>query len=132
MLCEYRSDNKDCLLFMQEKFEEIFEDARSEKIEVKVEKVGDRPCGDIEKSKIDSLEAIIVPIIEEVTGNKPDFISGSTDCNIPYSLGVAALCIGVNMHEGVHTREEWVEKKSLIPGLEIAIKSGLALSEEEI
>ena len=132
MLCEYRSDNKDCLRYMQEKFEEIFESARSEKIEVIVNKVGDRPCGDIEKSKIDALEEIIVPIIEEATGRKPGFVSGSTDCNIPYSLGVAALCIGVNMHKGVHTREEWVDKKSLIPGLEIAIKSGLKLSEVEI
>ena len=129
MLCEYRSDNKDCLRYMQEKFEEIFESARSEKIEVIVDKVGDRPCGDIEKSKIDALEEIIVPIIEEATGSKPGFVSGSTDCNIPYSLGIAALCIGVNMHKGVHTREEWVDKKSLIPGLEIAIKSGLKLSE---
>ncbi|MBQ6938126.1 MAG: M20/M25/M40 family metallo-hydrolase [Clostridia bacterium] len=127
MLCEYRSDDKECLDIMQKKFEEIFENAREEKVQVKVTKVGDRPCASIEKEKIDALKNIAVPIIEDVIGEKVSFGSSSTDCNIPLSLGVAALCIGTNNHAGIHTREEWVEKKSLIPGLEIAIKMGLEL-----
>ena len=127
MLCEYRSDDKECLGIMQKKFEEIFENARDEKVQVKVTKVGDRPCASIEKEKIDALKNIAVPIIEDVIGEKVSFGSSSTDCNIPLSLGVAALCIGTNNHAGVHTREEWVDKKSLIPGLEIAIKIGLEL-----
>jgi len=67
-------------------------------------------------------------VIEGVIGKKVKYESSSTDCNIPLSLGVSALCIGVNIHEGVHTREEWVDKASLIPGLEIGIKVGLLFS----
>ena len=129
MLCEYRSDDKDCLEIMQKKFESIFENNRTDKVEVNVSRIGDRPCGNTDESKIEALKTIVVPEIEEVIGKKLRFVSSSTDCNIPLSLGVPALCVGVNIHEGMHTREEWVEKESLIPGLEIAIKLGMALTE---
>ncbi len=132
MLCEYRSDDKECMDMMQAKFEAIFEAARSEKVEVRVTKVGDRPCADIDSAKVERLKEIAAPIIEGVIGESVAFKSSSTDCNIPLSLGVAALCIGVNNHAGVHTREEWVEKASLVPGLEIAIKVGCALMDVEI
>ena len=130
MLCEYRSTDFECLEIMRKNFEEIFESARNEKVEVIVEKVGDRPCENIDSEKIEALKNKLVPATEKVMGEKMEFVSGSTDCNIPLSLNIAALCIGVDHHEGIHTREEWVDKKSLIPGLEIAINSGLALMEE--
>ncbi|MBQ6826315.1 MAG: M20/M25/M40 family metallo-hydrolase [Clostridia bacterium] len=129
LLCEYRSDNRECLDIMKAKFEEIFENARSEKVQVNVKMVGDRPCSFIDDSKIEALEKITVPIIEDVIGDKVSFGSSSTDCNIPLSLGVPALCVGVNMHEKTHTREEWVHKESIVLGLEIAIKLGKALTE---
>lgn len=129
MLCEYRSDNRACLDIMQARFEAIFEAARSQKVQIHVKKVGDRPCSNIDSEKVEALKQIAIPIIEEVIGEKVSFKSSSTDCNIPLSLGVSALCIGVNIHSGIHTREEWVDKASLLPGLEIAIKLGRALTE---
>ena len=129
MLCEYRSDDRECLAAMEKKFEVIFNAARCEKVQVNVTKVGDRPCSNIDSSKVEALKEIAVPIIEETIGEPVSFESSSTDCNIPLSLGVSALCVGVNTHTGIHTREEWLEKASLIPGLEIAIKLGEALTE---
>ncbi len=129
MLCEYRSDDRECLAIMQEKYEAIFAAANTEKVQVNVTKVGDRPCSNIDRSKIDALKSIVVPLIEEVVGEKVEYTSSSTDCNIPLSLGVPALCVGVSTQSGAHTREEWVEKASLIPGLEIAIRLGHTLSE---
>jgi len=67
--------------------------------------------------------------VEEVDGRAPRFASSSTDCNIPLSLGVPAVCIGVYTGGGMHTREEWIEKKSLVPGLEIALKVAAKLNE---
>ena len=129
MLCEYRSDDMECLNTMQTKFEAIFKSARSEGVEVEVTKVGDRPCSNIDFSKVEEIKNIAVPIINDVVAGELKFNSGSTDCNIPLSLGVPALCIGVNKHEGIHTRQEWVEKKSLIMGTEIGIRLGMALTE---
>lgn len=129
MLCEYRSDNKDCLAVMESKFNAIFEAARSEKVTVNIKKVGDRPCSSIDFNKIKVLDDIVKPIIEGVINKEVYFKSASTDCNIPLYLGVPAICIGTNNHAKVHTREEWLEKDSLVPGLEIAIKFGKALTD---
>ncbi len=128
MLCEYRSDDRECLEKMQAEFERIFESVRNNKVKVNVTTVGERPCGNIEFSKVQELKDIAVPIIEKVIGEKVTFKCSSTDCNIPLSLGIASLCVGVDNHKGIHTREEWVEKNSIPKGLEIAIKLGLELT----
>ena len=128
MLCEYRSTDKECLDIMEAKFEAIFEAARSPKVQVHVTKVGDRPCSNIEAGKVEALKQVVAPVIEQVIGAPMSYCSMSTDCNIPLSLGVPALCVGVNTHEKIHTREEWVDKASLIPGLEIAIRLGCVLA----
>jgi len=130
MLCEYRSNDKDCLLYMQKRFEEIFDELKTDDVTIKVKKVGDRPCSSTPQSKIDDLKKIVVPVVERVINKKVSFKSSSTDCNIPLSLGIPALCVGVNVHEGIHTREEWVDKESMISGLEVAISLGKALTEE--
>ncbi|MBQ7901766.1 MAG: M20/M25/M40 family metallo-hydrolase [Clostridia bacterium] len=131
MLCEYRSSHKDCLAIMQKKFEAIFESVKSDKVHVNVKKIGDRPCSNIDDSKIERLRKIIEPIIKDVVKQSAVYRSASTDCNIPLSLGVPAICVGVYMGGGAHTREEWVEKASLVPGLEFAIKAAKALVEVE-
>lgn len=127
MLCEYRSDNKDCIAYMQEQFERIFEEARSETVQVNVKKVGDRPCMNIDMEEIEKLKRIALPIIEDVIGEPVKCKSSSTDCNIPLSMGIPALCIGTNIHVGTHTREEWLDKASMTPGLEIGIRIAMAM-----
>ncbi len=127
MLCEYRSTDKCCLEFMKHEFERIFNRAKAE-ADVLVTLVGDRPCSDIEPQKIDGLKSEVIPVIEEVIGQKVSFKSGSTDCNIPLSLGVAGLCIGTDIHENIHTREEWIDKESIKTGLETVIRISLKLS----
>ena len=127
MLCEYRSDNKDCMEFMRKKIAEIFDSANCDEAKVTVKLVGDRPCADIDRSKVEDFKSVVVPIIEEVIGQKLRFETASTDCNVPYSLGVPALAIGLNTHSGVHTYEEWVDKKSMILGFEIGLKLAIAL-----
>ena len=129
MLCEYRSSHKDCLEIMQKKFEEIFENARSTDVEVIVEKIGDRPCSNIDFAKIDELENVILPIIEEIIDATPVCGSASTDCNIPLSLGIPAICVATYNGAKAHTREEWINRESLIPGLESAIRIITAFTE---
>lgn len=132
MLCEYRSEDKDSLAFMEKQFGTIFAAAQCGEVTVDVERIGDRPCADIDDAKIERLRRIFRPIVEDVTKEPVYFKSASTDCNIPLSLGIPAVCIGVYNGGGAHTRQEWVEKASLVPGLEIAIRSALALTDETL
>ena len=123
MLCEYRSDNEDCLTIMKERFEGIFENAKERGVFVSVRQVGNRPCmGKVDKAEIARLADLCGAIIEGATGQRVSRHSSSTDCNIPLSLGIPAICVGVYRGGGAHTREEWIEKASLPIGLEVGIK----------
>ena len=55
----------------------------------------------------------------------------STDANIPLSLAIPSLCLGVCEGGGMHTREEWLVKKSYHLGLAVGIETVLALTTEE-
>lgn len=129
MLCEYRSDDVECMHFMQKEFQRIFQEIQNEKVQVNVKMVGDRPCMNIDPEEVEKLKGIAIPIIEDVIGKPVRCVSSSTDCNVPLSIGVPALCVGTNIHVGSHTREEWLDKASLIPGLEIGIKVAMAMGE---
>ena len=130
MLCEYRSDDLELLKFMEEKFLGIFENARGEDVTVNVEKVGVRPCmGDVDKEKQEALIALCREAMTEVTGLEANYGTGSTDCNIPLSIGIPAIAVGVYQGGGTHTREEWIYKESMIPGLEIGIKTAINITK---
>lgn len=123
MLCEYRSDNEEALSTMQEKFENIFASAKTDGVQIQIEKIGDRPCaGQVDANRLNTFIFSCKKIIEEVICEPLILKSASTDCNIPLSLGIPAICIGVYRGAGSHTREEWVEKKSLKQGLEVALR----------
>lgn len=130
MLCEYRSDSSQCLDIMKEKFEKIFYDAVKDGVEVKVKKIGDRPCEKgVDLQEKEKLISLCSTVMKNVTGKDVSMISASTDCNIPLSMGIASVCIGIYIGGGMHTREEWVNKESLKTGLEIGLKTVLAMEE---
>lgn len=132
MLCEYRSDNIKCLAIMKEKFERIFaEVGASDGVELRITIVGERPCmGDVDLGAIDRMAQICGEIQMRAVGKAIAGGAASTDCNIPLSLGIPAICIGVYEGGGAHTREEWVKKDSMISGLAVGIETVLALSAE--
>jgi len=123
MLYEYRSDNRECLAKMEKMFNAVVEAYRATGIEVEVEKIGDRPCsGDIDPDAFKELTDRTWKAIEEITGLEPFFISGSTDCNSSLSVGIPSVCIGVCKGFGAHTRGEWLDLASLVPGGNLAIE----------
>ena len=120
MLYEFRSDEREGLAFMQAQFEAIVEEFRASGVQIEVEVVGDRPCGlDVDNSALARRAALAV---ETHYGLSPAFTSGSTDCNVPLSMGIPAICPGCVMGSGAHTREEYVEIDSLLPGLKVAFE----------
>ena len=119
ILYEYRSDDGTCLDIMKEQMEEIFAKYKG----LTVESVGFRPG--MGKCKNPALQEKLIrdgeASVRKGTGNTPQQNSASTDCNIPFSLGIPALCFGLVTMEGAHTRKEWVETSSLATGLSIAL-----------
>jgi len=117
MLYEYRSDNKNCLAAMEKMFYAMVEAYRATGIEVEVDRIGERPCaGDLDPVRYDALMDRAAESLRDVLGLEAKYRSGSTDCNIPLSRGIPAVCIGVCVGAGCHTREEWLDVASLQDG----------------
>ena len=131
MLCEYRSDDRECLAVMQSAFENIFAKANSDEVRLNVTLVGDRPCkGDVDLTAEERLVEIYRRAVAEVTGQEVSLVCASTDANVPMSLGIAAVDMGVFRNNGSHTREEWLDKSSVPDGLNIFIRVIHSLIEE--
>lgn len=123
MLYEFRSDVREALDIMETHFRAAIDFYRTKGIQVTVTQLGDRPCsGDVdwhyEQIMMDRTEKAV----KDNYGWDVSFRSGSTDCNIPLSIGVPAICVGCADGAGAHTREEYVELSSLRPGLGVAFQ----------
>lgn len=129
MLCEYRSTDLECLEIMRKRFEEIFNSANKDDVKVTVEKIGDRPCSDIDASLQETFADKCIGFIEEILEGKVKKSSSSTDCNIPLSMGIPAIAIGIREGDGIHTRGEWLYRDSMVTGLEIFLNLETKLLE---
>ena len=119
-LCEYRSDDPDCMELMRKEFDMLFGQARSDKVGVEVKTVGIRPCAKgVCADEINRLADIYCKAAQTITGETPVRKTASTDCNIPLSLGIPAVCAGAMLSGGTHTTEEWLIRDSLITGTEL-------------
>ena len=124
MMYEYRSNKKEGLAFMDHFFDSVIASFQTFGIEVTVEALGDRPCkGDVDPS---GLTKIVMEASEKYGYHRTEEC-GSTDCNIPLSMGIPAVCFGVYEGKGAHTREEWVDVESTRDGMKIL--SEVLLSE---
>lgn len=122
MLYEYRSDDRESMMQMREQFLALVEETRSSDVKVELTLLGERPCGgNVPEEKEACLVQRCSKAAEEVTGIVPAQMSGSTDANIPLSLGVPAATFGMYLGAKAHTREEYIEIASLNVGLKIGM-----------
>lgn len=122
MTYEYRSDDPDCLAQMAQQFQRILSETDSNTAYITVKSIGNRPCGmDVPKEQHQMLIHRCASAIRSVYPIEPVLRSGSTDANIPLSIGIPAVTFGLYRGGGAHTRQEYVEVDSLTPGLKIAL-----------
>ena len=123
MLYEFRSDEKESLEIMEEKFNVVVESYREKGIDVHVTVVGERPCSaQVDEIVQGEMAERVIAAISRYFGWEPTASKASTDCNIPLSMGIPAVCTGCILGQGAHTREEYVEIDSLLPGLKVAFE----------
>lgn len=131
ILLDFRSESKECLERLVSDYEKIvceiktgYESSPKGKVEIESMLLGERPCG-VEFNN--PLPGLIEKIRKE-KGINTRFESGSTDANIPLSMGIPAISFGVGIGAGMHTKEEYLELDSLRTGLEILASFILELS----
>lgn len=121
MLYEFRSDHGESLEIMENHLNMAVEFYRAKGIDVTVTLVGDRPCsGLVDETKMEFLRSRAAAATRRYYNCDIQFGSGSTDCNVPLSMGIPAICVGCYDGAGAHTRQEYVEISSLLPGLNFA------------
>ena len=132
MLYEFRSDEQESLEIMDRHFRAAVEFYRTKGIEVMVTSVGNRPCsGHVDQEKVQAMMDRANEASVRHYGKPHSFCQGSTDCNIPLSMGIPSICVGCYNGDRSHTREEWVAIDSLLPGLKFAFDLILHHLEEE-
>ncbi len=118
MLYEFRSDDQRGLAYMQQKFEDIVAAHREQGARISVIEVGNRPCGgEIDLAAQEAMKQRANLIALETLGRPMHFKTGSTDCNIPLSMGIPSICVGCCDGDGCHTREEYLDVKGIYAGL---------------
>lgn len=122
VLYEYRSTSEQALAQMRTVLDGIVEAHRHDGVEIAVGTIGIRPgSAPFEDDGLQRLTERHLDVIRSITRREPDQSPASTDANIPLSLGIPANTIGAVTGALLHTRDEWIEKKSLVEGLEVIL-----------
>ena len=116
MLVDMRSESPDELKKVDEAFQRVVREAVDEenrvrsiaegKIVAEVKLIGDRPSGATPRS------AYLVQAAAAVSrsfGFTPTFEIGSTDANVPISMGIPAITIGRGAGGRSHSLDEWID-----------------------
>ena len=82
-------------------------------------------CLSKDKQRQKELEQFHFDLLEKYVGQRPKTGSGSTDCNIPFSMGIPSLCYGMYNCQGAHTLEESLDIASLTTGMRVCLAAVL-------
>ena len=121
MLYEFRSDDREDLAEMEAHFQAALDFYRTKGISVTCTLVGDRPCGaPVDEARHDALVARADKALRMYRNVDPKLGVASTDCNIPLSMGIPSVMLPCCRGLGAHTRGEYIEIDSLVPGIKFA------------
>jgi len=95
--------------------EEKLRAAAKSDVGVDVEVTGERPAGTI---PVDHPLMRLAGECISAQGIEPTFTSGSTDANVPLSLGLPALVLGITTGGGAHTSHEYVDIEPIQQGMQ--------------
>jgi len=122
-LYEFRSDEAASLQYMEEQFQTVLEQQQWPEVELTATLLGKRPCsGNVDSAAQAALLHRAKQAVKHQFRLEAEPEMGSTDCNLPLSLGIPSVCVGCILGGGAHTREEYIEGNSILPGLCTALE----------
>jgi acetylornithine deacetylase/succinyl-diaminopimelate desuccinylase-like protein len=139
MLVDMRSESPDELRKVDDAFQRVIREAveeenrarstREGRIVADVKLIGDRPSGTTPSS------AYLVQAASAVSrsyGFTPTFEIGSTDANVPISMGIPAITIGRGAGGRSHSLDEWIDvtKERNVQAGEIVLATIVAAANE--
>ena len=115
---DLRSEDPQVLQRLASQVEALLQRANRPDVRVTGEVIGDRPVGKI--SSRHALVRLAKNCLEEL-GIEASLGIGSTDTNIPLSLGLPAICVGLTYGGAAHTTGEYIYVPPLGTGLRLIV-----------
>ncbi len=131
LLLDMRSEDVEALRALADRVDALIERARrTPDLTVEVEVVGDRPAGRI---PVDHPLVRTCAAAGEVAGLAKlglhlQYEAGSTDANIPLSLGLPAVCTGITTGGNNHRLDEFIDLEPIPVGLRQTLLLALAVA----
>lgn len=122
---DLRSEDSAALSQLVDRVQQLIAAQQTAEIRFTVEQVGDRPSGALPADH--PLIAAALESLERV-GFRGTLESGSTDANIPLSLGMPAVTIGITRGGNAHRIDEYMEIAPIENGIRQLIMLTLAAS----
>jgi acetylornithine deacetylase/succinyl-diaminopimelate desuccinylase-like protein len=99
--------------------EKLFKDSDREGVRIMAEIIGERPAGEIPADH--PLVQLALTCTRE-QGLDTFLTIGSTDANIPLSLGIPSVVMGVSTGGGAHTLHEYIDNDPVDQGMESLVR----------
>lgn len=121
MLLDLRSEDSGRLELLVEQVQSIVRRFQQNKthgwegVEISMIPVGNRPAGSLPRHA--PLVQWAESALKQVGRPNAKFIAGSTDANIPLSMGLNAICLGLTESGNAHRLDEYIDPTHLPDGL---------------
>jgi acetylornithine deacetylase/succinyl-diaminopimelate desuccinylase-like protein len=116
---DLRSEGQEFLTELISVVERLIQNANRSEVRMEAEVIGERPAGEIGPGHP------LVKLAEECLreqGLAAILTAGSTDANVPLSLGFPAIVLGVSTGGSAHTLQEFIDTGPLAQGLEQLVR----------
>ncbi|TLN07758.1 hypothetical protein FDZ74_12545 [bacterium] len=111
---DLRSVSSQTLRYIELQVATLVENFQQENVKFIIEPIGKREAGEIAMDH--PLVEVARCVIEDL-GFTPKLDIGSTDANVPLSLGLPAICIGLSHGAKAHTQDEFIFTAPVRSGL---------------
>lgn len=111
---DLRSEDPAALNELATHVENLAAEHQSAGVALEMQIIGDRPSGALARQH--PLVQIAAQVLQNL-GVTPRFDTGSTDANIPLSLGLPCICVGLSHGGNAHRPDEYIETAPLATGL---------------
>jgi tripeptide aminopeptidase len=114
---DLRSEGQDALTELVAAVEKVIQSANAGRpgLTLEAETIGQRPAGELNTNH--PLVKLAEQCLRE-EGSEAALISGSTDANVPLSMGYPAIVLGVTTGGGAHTKHEYINTPPIAQGME--------------
>jgi len=113
-IIDLRSTDVAMLKQLADKVRTIVEQKVGQGLQTEIAVLGERPAG--ARSQTDPLIQLADKTLRWL-GIEPVYAASSTDANIPISLNIPALCVGVTFAGRAHTMEEYIQVPPIADGV---------------